>query len=190
MWIKKINQKLTRSAYVMHGQFREDMHQIMKNAVTYNTSTADCAHPGPLFVIVLPLVFALFWHCFCTVLALFLRCFATLAQQECHQPNALVSQHNCSIYNSTAVCKHRSEVKVCLKAVVLLICRDKLLNMCCEIFYLGVRAALSLTVLLQMRLAWPTRFTRLPLLDWTNFQQRSLRQSNRFSKRRLPLLCN
>ncbi len=77
MWIKKINQKLTRSAYVMHGQFREDMHQILKNAVTYNTSTADCAHPGPLFVIVLPLVFALFWHCFCTVLALFLRCFAT-----------------------------------------------------------------------------------------------------------------
>lgn len=135
MWIKKINQKLTRSAYVTHGQFREDMHQIMKNAVTYNTSTADCAHPGPLFVIVLALVFALFWHFFCIVLQL------VLAQQECHQPDALVSQHNCSMYNTTAVCKHRSEVEVCLKAVMLLICRDGLLSMCCEIFYRGARQA-------------------------------------------------
>ncbi len=49
IWIKKINQKLTRSAYVTHGQFRKDMHQILKNAVTYNQSTGMCAHPGPLF---------------------------------------------------------------------------------------------------------------------------------------------
>jgi len=66
VWIKKINQKLTRSAYVTHGQFREDMHQILKNAVTYNQSTGMCAHPGPLFVFVLALVLALFcnlfWH--------------------------------------------------------------------------------------------------------------------------------
>ena len=66
VWIKKINQKLTRSAYVTHGQFREDMHQILKNAVTYNQSTGMCAHPGLFFVLVLAFVFALFcnllWH--------------------------------------------------------------------------------------------------------------------------------
>ena len=50
MWIKKINQKLTRSAYVTHRQFREDVHQILKNAQKYNLSTGVCAHPGLLFV--------------------------------------------------------------------------------------------------------------------------------------------
>ncbi|KAL0025336.1 hypothetical protein WJX79_008358 [Trebouxia sp. C0005] len=45
MWIKKINQKLTRSAYVTHRQFREDVHQILKNAQKYNLSTGVCAHP-------------------------------------------------------------------------------------------------------------------------------------------------
>ena len=116
MWIKKINQKLTRSAYVTHGQFRQDMLQILKNAQTYNTSTGECAHPGPLFV----------------------PCKLVSSQQKCHQPNGLASQLDC---NPALVCKTRSEVEVCLKGVVLLICRDKLLSMCYKIFDLGVRAA-------------------------------------------------
>ena len=73
MWIKKINQKLTRSAYVTHGQFREDVHQILKNAVTYNQSTGVCAHPGPLSV----------------------PGKLVSSQQECHQPNVLASQRDC-----------------------------------------------------------------------------------------------
>jgi len=168
MWIKKINQKLTRSAYVTHGQFREDVHQILKNAHKYNQfSGSMCAHPGLLFV----------------------PCKLVSSQQECHQPSVLVSQHDCM---TIIVCKHRSEVEVCLKAVLLLTCCDKLLSRCREtsIQVSEQRYALSLTVLLQMRLAWPTRSTRLPLLDWTSFQQRYMKQSNIFSKRRRPLICN
>jgi len=112
MWIKKINQKLTRSAYVTHGQFREDVHQILKNALTYNQSTGECAHPGLLFY----------------------PCKLVSSQQECHQPNVLASQRDCILYNPTVVCKHRSEVQVCLKAVLLLIYHDKLLSMCHEMF--------------------------------------------------------
>ena len=47
MWIKKINVKLTRSVYVTHQQFKEDVHQILRNAQQYNVlSPSMCAYPG------------------------------------------------------------------------------------------------------------------------------------------------
>ncbi len=102
IWIKKINQKLTRSAYVTHGQFREDMHQILKNAVTYNQSTGMCAHPGPLFFSSA----SLFWHSK-----------SVISQMYWH--------HNITAtFTTQQLSAHRSEVEVCLKAILLLICHD------------------------------------------------------------------
>ena len=46
MWVRKISQKLTRAAYVTHIQFREDVHQILKNAQKYNDAGSLCGHEG------------------------------------------------------------------------------------------------------------------------------------------------